>query len=1523
VTGYNYATVAEIPDMVNQWAPGADIEYDNGILRFKDKDGVQQQIDIRGIDGKDGEQVVLQKNGDEIQWRYTSDTAWHDLINLSDLAGADGKSVDIGVISMSGIKNALVWKKEGETNSDWRFLYNLDDINGVDGCGVRAEKTSTEIGTTVTLLKDCPGQQGHGDVLVSFDVLNGAKGTVDEQQIIEALEQNGDFMQLRQLKNKVNDPSTGLESTYNLVVDLYDRVDHEKTGLAATNTLANDAWDKVKDLDYGVTAKSYVNSRIGELGIDNVTHREFEDVAAKIGDVGYTNTVKDYIDAAVAGVNTNIKVRQGRDGYTYICKTGNNCTGEPDVYSDEWARISVDVSGYLKKGDADGYYASIAAEGVANTAQTTATEAKTRANDAWAKLEDLGNNVTVKSYVDDYVSNMVGNLGIDYITGEKYTVRGKIGNFPGTVQDYIDTKVAGVNTTIQVAQHGGQTYICKKGNNCATPAGPYYPEDWAQITVDVSGYLTENDADKLYAPVGTVATANEAKTAATAAQQTATQAQSTATAAQSTANDAWGKLNGLSGTVKEYVDDKVGSAGSTINVQTVNGVTYICRTGTCLDTPPSAYWAPIEVNISDEYLTETEGNALYALKSDIGTLGGSFSSVADKIGLNNSNDWTNSNKSVKQYVDDKISNLSTNIQIETSNGTTYICKQGSGCPTYDLTNTTYWAPVAVNLGELGTNPTTQRTYTVAEKIGLTGTNSSKQVVGYIGDRIGDTGTDYYTGQQKSVVSYLADTYVPLTKLGTEITNNTTQTVVQYITQRIGETGTIYDSYSGQSRPKTVVEFLAGNYVPLSTIGDLGSATYGGIPYTVAQKIGLTDSNSSKTVVQYIGEKIGSLGSGYQSVAAKLGSIGETQTVTDYIQSYVAQNTTSINVKPGGDGYTYICTGSNCTSYATHPEDDAYSPTNPNGNWTRLNVNLSYIDNILAGFGSGEGKIATVKGYVDDKIGTLGKVNASTNAASVAEKLGTDITGAEKTVAQYIYDKIGDMGWYNNGSYNVYYNVASKIGDIGSPQTVKGYVDNAIGGLSGTYATKSTETVASEAQSTANAASETANDAWDRVSNLGKINDDTYATSVATKIGEIGNKTVKQYVDDKVATVKPTIMTETYQGTTYICSSGNCVNHAPDDGWEELSVNLSALDDIEAILAGFGETGEPPTVMSYIGDMGGYNDVANYNTYTPYTVASKIGLNSGDDASKTVKQYVDTNIQTVNATLGDKADKTMLDDYATLSYIGNLGDGYDTVKEYIDEHTPTITVKEGADGNSYICTGSDCTGTPPGDGWTKLNVDLTSINTAITNLQNNKADESALDNYALKTDIGTLGTPSGSETPYTVQTKIGAIPSDKTIKEYIDNKTPSITVRNGNQEGTTNNLYICTKASCDDSVIPGDSDSGWMYLDIASAVDLTAYLQTADLPTQLGQTAEVNAIKSAVSTELDNKLNKSNIELKREDDKIMISGGGISTPYEVAKVSDFMCASYRMEEIESDDPAYQADKTSFRLVCETVSEDDND
>ena len=1150
---YNYAKADDIPNMIAELAPGADIQYDNGVLTFKDKNGNQQTVDIRGLDGQDGAQVELQKNGDKIQWRYESDTAWHDLVNVSDLRGADGKSVELGVQTMTvegmPIKDALVYKKDGENN--WQFLYNLDNIAGADGCGIKVETNDyvsggALLGKTVKLLRDCPASSLDGAQLTSFNVLNGADGTVSEEQIIDALESDETF---KQLKTKVANLETNQSETYNLAMGVSDAVENPETGLAATNTLASKAWNKVKDLDPNVTTKdyvdSYVNGKIGDLDYDPTTYGKFASVAAKLGSIG-NKTMKDYVDEKVRGVTTEINVDKGDDGFTYICKNGNACTSKPNSWDNQWERIDVDLSGYLNKETADSLYASFGTEVMARDAATAAAAAQTTANKAWGKLDDLGNK-TVKSYVEDVVG--VGSLGINPLTGVSYTVAGKLGFGQGTatqtVKEYIDEKFRSVNTEIMIADGpDGLMYICRKGNTCTTPAGPSNSHEWAAVSVDMSDYLKESDAEREFAKIaalnGVQTTANEAKTAATTAQTSATQAQNAASAAQSTANDAWSKLSSLEGqTVKEYVEDKLSgiSTEAGIQIEQYNGSTYICKKGTGCRTPVNEWRAEYEEINMDGYLTDAEAAGLYAQKSEldsyalksyvdgnIGTLGGSFSSVADKIGLNNSNDWTNSNKSVKQYVDDKFSSISTDIQVETgTDGFTYICKTGNNCHLPIASYPNEWAKVNVDLGTLGTNPSSGQAYNVATKIGLIDSaNINKTVVGYIGEQIGSLGTYYdsstYMQKPHSVLTYLQANYTPLTKLGTEITGNTTQTVAQYITQRIGNTGDFYDSYTGQTRPKSVVEFLAGSYVPLTTIGDLGSNGYAN--YTVAQKIGLnTDDTKNTTVKTYVDNRVGSLGktdgSTYAtSVAAKLGNliVNADQTVAEYIQSKIDGISRDIQVEQVGND-TYICkTGNNCSK----PVLDYYP-----AQWAKITIDVS--------------------GYLTEDA-----ANALYAAKTVESAVNNAETGlsATRTLASSA-------------------SAAAATADTKAENaaTAAATADTKAGNAA---------TAAETAQNTANTANTTANDAWAKVKGLNEVSglsDKTVTGYVDYRLGEISGTTVKAYVDNKVESGGVTVKTITNNGVseTYICSKNCDVAGTPPCaegaypstcGWQKLEVDLS-------------------------------------------------------------------------------------------------------------------------------------------------------------------------------------------------------------------------------------------------------------------------------------------------------------------------------------------------------------------------------
>ena len=88
-----------------------------------------------GIDGVDGRPVELQTTDTHIQWRYTGDVAWVNLIALSALEGADGTNgVDGKEVMLQKTATHIQWKYD--TDVTWTNLVALVDLKGADGEGV-------------------------------------------------------------------------------------------------------------------------------------------------------------------------------------------------------------------------------------------------------------------------------------------------------------------------------------------------------------------------------------------------------------------------------------------------------------------------------------------------------------------------------------------------------------------------------------------------------------------------------------------------------------------------------------------------------------------------------------------------------------------------------------------------------------------------------------------------------------------------------------------------------------------------------------------------------------------------------------------------------------------------------------------------------------------------------------------------------------------------------------------------------------------------------------------------------------------------------------------------------------------------------------------------------------------------------------------------------------------------------------------------------------------------------------------
>lgn len=159
-----------------------------------------------GSDGTDGKTAEFQVDGDTLQWRYTGESVWLNLYDLTTLKGADGSDGQDGTDGKDGVNgtngkdgtngidgktpeirvdgNTLQWRYTGESN--WQDLYDLsalkgaDGVNGADGqngtCSgyFYAQGNSTQLNSTLPF-----NAQINSGNLVTY---NGSQGTITLKQ---------------------------------------------------------------------------------------------------------------------------------------------------------------------------------------------------------------------------------------------------------------------------------------------------------------------------------------------------------------------------------------------------------------------------------------------------------------------------------------------------------------------------------------------------------------------------------------------------------------------------------------------------------------------------------------------------------------------------------------------------------------------------------------------------------------------------------------------------------------------------------------------------------------------------------------------------------------------------------------------------------------------------------------------------------------------------------------------------------------------------------------------------------------------------------------------------------------------------------------------------------------------------------------------------------------------------------------------------------------------------------------------
>lgn len=69
------------------------LDYNNGVLRLLSGETELSRVIIRGGSGSgvDAREIELRKSATAIQWRYTGDETWNDLVALAEITGAQGE----------------------------------------------------------------------------------------------------------------------------------------------------------------------------------------------------------------------------------------------------------------------------------------------------------------------------------------------------------------------------------------------------------------------------------------------------------------------------------------------------------------------------------------------------------------------------------------------------------------------------------------------------------------------------------------------------------------------------------------------------------------------------------------------------------------------------------------------------------------------------------------------------------------------------------------------------------------------------------------------------------------------------------------------------------------------------------------------------------------------------------------------------------------------------------------------------------------------------------------------------------------------------------------------------------------------------------------------------------------------------------------------------------------------------------------------------------------------------------------
>jgi hypothetical protein len=192
VGGAGETTLENIMSAINQIADKkADaLDYKNNVLRLLSGETELSRVIIRGGSGggADAREIELRKSATAIQWRYTGDETWNDLVTLAEITGAQGEQGIQGLQGPTGPQGepgiqgekgeagaqgeqgpagepgkdgrgitSVTIKADGHLQIDYSDSTNVDvgkvtgndGLDGASGVPVRVEKTASD--TTVEI----------------------------------------------------------------------------------------------------------------------------------------------------------------------------------------------------------------------------------------------------------------------------------------------------------------------------------------------------------------------------------------------------------------------------------------------------------------------------------------------------------------------------------------------------------------------------------------------------------------------------------------------------------------------------------------------------------------------------------------------------------------------------------------------------------------------------------------------------------------------------------------------------------------------------------------------------------------------------------------------------------------------------------------------------------------------------------------------------------------------------------------------------------------------------------------------------------------------------------------------------------------------------------------------------------------------------------------------------------------------------------------------------------------------------